>query len=183
MIVRVAIVGPESTGKTTLSRDLAAHYATTWAPEYLRDWVDANPGRVPMVPFEATVEIARTHAAREDERAAAASRVVFFDTDALVSVVYSSFYLGRVHPELAALSAVRRPDRTLLLAPDVPWVEDEQRDLQHGREVMFEFMRDMLVHHKRPFDVISGTWAERRERAVSLVDGFLAATGESADPR
>ena len=182
-MIRIAVVGPECTGKTTLCRDLAAHYVTTWAPEYLREWVDEHPGSDPLVGYADTVEIATRHAAREDERAAAASRVVFFDTDALMSQIYSAWYFGRVHADLAALAKARRPDHTLLLAPDVPWIADGQRDLPEGREAMFQLLEDALADHKRKFDVISGDWANRTERAKHVIDGILGRVEAPADPR
>ena len=79
----MVVSGPESTGKTTLTRRLADHFGTVWVPEYVREYLEARPRREPpsLVRFEDVEPIARGQIAAEDAAANAATRVLFCDTD------------------------------------------------------------------------------------------------------
>ena len=118
---RIAILGAESTGKSTLADDLAARHATVWVPEYLREFVDVE-GRVPREDDQ--LGIARTQLAREDAMAAQANGLLFCDTAPLMTAVYSRIYWGRVPPALLALEAAHDYVLTVVAAPDLPWVPD-----------------------------------------------------------
>ena len=101
---RIAILGAESTAKSTLAPALAARYGTLWVPEYLREFV-ATRERVPHEDDQPG--IARTQREREDAMAASpgARRFLFCDTTPLMTAVYSRIYWGRVPPALLALEA------------------------------------------------------------------------------
>ncbi|MDL2357824.1 MAG: ATP-binding protein, partial [Pseudomonadota bacterium] len=118
---RIAILGAESTGKSTLAAALAAHYGTVWVPEYLREFV-ATEARVP---FEGDqFGIALEQAAREDAAAAQARHFLFCDTTPLMTAIYSGVYWGRIDAQLAALARRGAYALTLVAAPDLPWVAD-----------------------------------------------------------
>ena len=85
-VARVAILGAESSGKSTLAAALAAHYGTLWVPEYLREFVETK-GRVPEEGDQQA--IARIQMEREDAAAANASRFLFCDTTPLMTALYS----------------------------------------------------------------------------------------------
>jgi NadR type nicotinamide-nucleotide adenylyltransferase len=118
---RIAILGAESTGKSTLADALAVRHATVWVPEYLREFVDVE-GRVPREDDQ--LGIARTQLAREDAMAAQARGLLFCDTTPLMTAVYSRIYWGRVPPPLLALEAAHDYALTVVAAPDLPWVPD-----------------------------------------------------------
>lgn len=118
---RIAILGAESTGKSTLADTLAARHATVWVPEYLREFVDTE-GRVPREDDQ--LGIARTQLAREDALAAQARSLMFCDTTPLMTAVYSRIYWGRVPAALLALEAAHDYALTVVAAPDLPWVPD-----------------------------------------------------------
>jgi nicotinamide riboside kinase len=130
---RVAILGAESTGKSTLAPALAARYGTLWVPEYLREFVETRQ----RVPFEHDqVEIARTQREREDAMSAlpAARRYLFCDTTPLMTAVYSRIYWGRVPPDLLAMEAAHDYAYTLVAGLDLPWVPDGlQRESEEVR--------------------------------------------------
>ena len=123
-------MGPESTGKTTLARDLARHYGTVWLPEYLRIWLDAKGA---VCEPEDLPKVVAGHQAAEAALARHANRVLFCDTDPLMTAVYSGFYYGHVPAWLDAAASARRADAYLLLDADVPWVPDPHRDMPHRR--------------------------------------------------
>lgn len=169
-LVRVVVMGPESTGKTTLTRDLARAYDTTWTSEYLRIHLDAKGGA--CEPADLPLVVAG-HAATEHVAARVARRVLFCDTDPLMTAVYSRFYYGHVPPWLDEAAGARRAHLTLLLDCDVPWVADPQRDAPHARETILGLCREELERRQLPYVLIRGSWPERLAAARAAVDGSL----------
>ncbi|MBD8532443.1 MULTISPECIES: AAA family ATPase [unclassified Massilia] len=135
---RIAVLGAESSGKSTLCGALARRYDTLWVPEYLREFVDTHD----RVPFEEDqYGIARTQRAREDAAAAAANAFLFCDTTPLMTALYSRVYWGRVNAELALLAATHDYALTLVTAPDTPWVADGlMRESEAVRQQVFAML-------------------------------------------
>jgi NadR type nicotinamide-nucleotide adenylyltransferase len=166
-IVRVAILGAESTGKSTLAEALAQHYGTVWVPEYLREFVDTR-GRVPFE--EDQYGIACTQLERENQAAARASRFLFCDTTPLMTAIYSRVYWNRVDEQLAALAAAHDYALTLVAAPDNPWVpdglmrdSDEVRQMEHGMVV------ETLEERRIAFVQVSGDLPQRMRQVMELL--------------
>ena len=132
---RVCIFGPESTGKSTLARDLAVRLGTVHVAEFARGLLDARDGRCD--PEDIPV-IARGQAAAEDALARQARRVIICDTDVLTTRIWSEVLFGSCPSEVAAEADRRTYDLYLVPDIDVPWVQDGQRYLGHRRE---EFMK------------------------------------------
>lgn len=172
-VKRVCIFGPESTGKSTLARDLAGHFKTVHAWEYARPLLDPQGGQ--CFPKDIPL-IVRGQIATEEALARQANRVLFCDTDVLTTVIWSETLFGDVPPWIRELADRRRYDLTLLLDVDVPWVDDEQRFFGRPdeRRVFFERCRAALELRGRPYRVIRGGWGERLEMACEAVRAVLA---------
>jgi NadR type nicotinamide-nucleotide adenylyltransferase len=169
---RVVITGPESTGKTTLARRLADHYATCFSPEYVRTYLEGLPPRDPpsLVLWEDVEKIARGQIEAEETAAREAKRLLFCDTDLHSTRVYSEHYFGRC-PEWIARAARERPYALhLLLDTDVPWVSDPLRDRPELRGEMFELFRRELFAAGRNVVEIRGSWQVRYDAALSAVE-------------
>ncbi len=169
---RVAVVGAESTGKTTLATMLADRFATTWVPEYGRTYSEVRGLTDPWTSAE-FVHIAERQAALEDAAALGANRVLICDTDVLATGIWHERYVDR--RRLPALDGLVRPvDLYLLTEPDVPWVDDGLRDGADEREWMTERFVEELTRRAAPFVRVAGAWDERDRVAVDAVATVLA---------
>jgi NadR type nicotinamide-nucleotide adenylyltransferase len=168
-VARIALLGAESTGKSTLAQALAARYGTLWVPEYLREFVEVN-ARVPREDDQ--LGIARTQ--REREQALArdprARDFLFVDTTPLMTAVYSRIYWGRVPPDLLALEAAHDYAWTLVAAPDLPWVPDGlQRESEEVRQRVHAQLVAVLDERRIPFTLLTGDLEVR----VGQVDALI----------
>ncbi|MET0648134.1 MAG: AAA family ATPase [Pyrinomonadaceae bacterium] len=176
--VRVCVVGAESTGKTTLSEDLAAHYRTCWVPEYGREYSELKLAAEGGYDFrsEEFAHIAARQCETEDEAARRANRILICDTDAFVTSVWHRRYLGARSPEVEGIVARhRRPDLYILTDISTPFVQDGTRDGEHVREWMHETFVEELRAQRRPYQSVSGTREERLRQSVGYIDDLLAA--------
>jgi len=166
---RVVLTGSESTGKTTLARQLASHFEADFVPEFVRDFAARKGAPIDFADHGA---IARGQMALEDEHMAAAPALIIQDTDLLSTVVYCDHYFGRCPEWIAETAAERRPDLYLLCEIDVPWVHDGIRDRGHMREEMQQLFRDAVRRSGVEFVVIRGSAGERFQAAVRAIEKF-----------
>jgi nicotinamide riboside kinase len=179
-----AIVGAESTGKTTLARDLAEALKlddglnATMVPEFLREFCE-DQGRTPY-PHE-QADIARVQSERI-ATAALSHRVVVTDTTALMTAVYSDYLFDDQTLYGQALADHAQASLTLLTALDLPWEADGlQRDGAHVREPVDALIREHLVQARLPFSVVAGQGAHRLQQALAAVRQALTAERRAQD--
>ena len=172
----IAIVGAESTGKTTLAQALGHSLAqgtgrrVAVVPETLREWCDRH-GRTPLAHEQAA--IVQAHHERIDA-AGARHDIVVCDTTALMTAVYSRLLFGDRSLESVAAALHARVAATLLTALDLPWVADgHQRDGAHVREPVDALLREMLAGHGLPYAVIGGTGDARLAQALAAIQPVL----------
>jgi len=166
---RIAILGAESSGKSTLCEALARRYRTVWVPEYLREFVDTM-GRVPFEDDQ--FGIARTQRAREDAAALQARDVLFCDTTPLMTALYSRVYWGRVDDRLAELARSHDYALTLVTATDTPWMPDGlQRESEEVRDLVHRMVLAELQERGIPYLLVQGDLPQRLRRG----EGALAA--------
>ena len=171
-IRRVCVMGPESTGKTTLCKRLAAHYGTAWVSEYARGHLDDKAAACEPADL---APIVRGQVAAEDAMARQAEAgVLFCDTDPLMTAMYAKLYYGACPDWLARAAGARRHDLYLVTDVDVPWVPDPQRDMPHRRAELLDRCLAELTSRGRPYVMVRGSWDERFETARQAVDEMLA---------
>ncbi|HEU0050467.1 MAG TPA: AAA family ATPase [Patescibacteria group bacterium] len=177
-VKRVRIVGPESSGKSTLTIDLAREFETVFVEEYARGLLDEYVAHREYKPGEVRYEdistIGRGQLVSEESMARIANRVLFCDTDLMTTVFWSNFYFGRCPGWIAKKAQERKYDLTLLLSPDVPWIQDAQRpmpDLKE-RQAFFNWWEAELKRRDEPYVVIRGDWKERWISAVKAVEAL-----------
>ena len=170
---RVCVFGPESTGKTTLSFELAREFNSIAIPEYARTLLECQDGQIAKADI---ARIARGQLALDASLLRQANRIAFSDTDLLTTVIWSEVLFGGCPAWIRAAAADQHFDLTLLLDVDVPFVGDSVRylpDLPEERRSFFERCKGMLIAHDRCFVEIRGSWEQRGEAARGAVAALL----------
>jgi len=172
-VKRVCLFGPESTGKSTLARKLAKAFNTVYVHEYARPLLDRSngqcmPGDIPR--------IALGQVAAEDAMALHANRMLFCDTDALLTTIWSRTLFDDCPEWIEELAVQRTYDLYLLLDVDCEWVDDQQRFLSQPeqRSAFFNLCRDVLQSRQRPYVLVAGNWEQRFRAAKEAVENLLA---------
>ncbi|QLG45635.1 AAA family ATPase [Costertonia aggregata] len=174
-IIKVVLFGPESTGKTTLSEQLARHYNTVWVPEYAREYLQNkwNNERKTCEPKD-LLPIAEGQIKLENELTQKATKILVCDTDLLETKVYSeAYYLGYCDPILEKYALQNTYELYLLTYIDIPWEADDLRDKPQEREEMFTYFHDTLKKHDKNFIIVKGDKKTRLNKAVKHIDNLL----------
>lgn len=165
MVKRIALLGGESSGKTTLAAALAKRLDTIWVEEYGRElWVKRDA----VLNFEDLLHIGEVQVLREEKALLHANRFLFCDTTPLVTAYYSRSMFGRVAPELEALA--RRPyHHSFLCAPDFPFVQDGYREDAVFRQAQHDAYRDALIDSGQSFTLLEGQLERRMATALAVL--------------
>jgi nicotinamide riboside kinase len=178
-VVRVAILGAESSGKSTLAGALAARHDSLWVAEFLREFVDTQK-RVPHE--EDQLLIASTQLAREQEcelkleqqlAQRGGGRFLFCDTTPLMTALYSRCYFERIDADLEELASRHAYALTLVTAPDGPWVADGlQRESAAVRQRIHRQLLAELAARAIPFLQVEGTLQQRMLQVERVLTSF-----------
>ena len=190
MLKKIVIIGPESTGKSTLCEQLAAHYKTIWCAEYAREYL-LKYGT--DYSFDDLLTIAKGQLALEDTSVSSIVNgewsmqqdsdspltthrsAVFIDTDMYVMKVWCEYVFGKCHQFILDEIAARKYDLYLLCNIDLPWVADELREYpnEEPRKELYQIYKDIMINQQTPWVDISGNYEERLEKAIAAVDTIL----------
>lgn len=169
-IKKIAIIGPECTGKSELSEYLAQHFNTCWVAEYARSYLDNLNTSYTESDL---IKIAHGQVRLEDEWITEANQVLICDTNLLVIKVWSNFKYGHCNEEILQLIKERTYDLYLLTYIDIPWQEDPQREHPDKREVLWKIYKEELEQQDTPFVEIRGEREARRSTAVKAIENLL----------
>ena len=175
-LVKVVLFGPESTGKTTLSKQLARHYNTVWAPEFAREYLQKkwNNERKTCEAVD-LIPIAIGQMKLENKLAKKADKVLICDTDLLETKVYSEeYYGGFVDEDLDKAAKENSYDLYLLTYIDTPWEEDDLRDRPEQRLEMFTAFENALKKHNCNYITLKGNKEVRFKKAIKTIDKIIA---------
>ncbi|TAH14518.1 MAG: ATPase [Sphingobacteriia bacterium] len=173
-IKKIVIIGPESTGKSTLCTLLADHYKTKWCSEFARDYLLTNG-----MDYKASdlVNIAKGQLALEEEVTSTIKNpsLLFVDTDMYVMKVWSEYVFGECDFFILDQIVKRKYDHYLLCNIDLPWVKDELREYpdEKPRIELFNIYKDLLINQSVPWTIISGSYEERLAKAIETVDAII----------
>ena len=193
-LIKVAVIGPESTGKSTLCELLAQHYNTLWCPEFAREFLLTHGTDYT---YDDLLYIAKGQLAMEDEYTQSLvgssefgvnssvqgsepgtlnSKLLFIDTEMYVMKVWCEFVFGKCHRWVLDQIIERKYDLYLLCNTDLPWVKDELREYPDlkTRDQLYHIYKDIMINQSTPWVDISGDHDERLRKAIKAVDQLMA---------
>ena len=174
-MIKVVLYGPESTGKTTLAKQLAEHYNTLWVPEFMREYLQKKwDSEKKLVTKEDLIPIAKGQLKLENEAAQQVENLLICDTNLLELKVYSEYYYNGFCPSEIKNEATKNNYSIYLLTYiDTPWEADDLRDRPENREEMFRTFEAELKKQGFRYKILMGTEKKRFETAVKIIDALL----------
>ena len=179
-IKKIVILGPESTGKSTLCAKLAEHYKTSWVKEYAREYLEENGSHYT---FENLYDIAKGQLVGEVEATTKLqdhyntknNTALFIDTDLHVIKIWSEFVFNKCDNRILTQIAKNKVDLYLLCNIDLPWVKDNLREYPDiiTRQKLFFYFKEEMTAQTTPWKTISGSYSERLQHAIKFVDEIL----------
>jgi NadR type nicotinamide-nucleotide adenylyltransferase len=182
---KIVVVGPESTGKSTLCSQLAQHYNTLWVPEFARDYLEKNGTDYT---YESLLTIAKGQVALEKEytnkamtitdnkQTATSHSLLFCDTDMYVMKVWCEFVFNKCHNWILNQIANRSYDLYLLCNVDLPWIKDDLREYPdlNTRAKLYHYYKDIMINQSTPWINISGNYEERFTKAIKGINSIIS---------
>lgn len=170
LIKKIAVVGPESTGKSTMAAKLADFYQTIWVPEFARNYC-ANLSEA--CTWQDEINMFYGQLALEEELLPQAKRLLICDTTFITVKIWSDETFGKSPQEVLDALPKHTYDFYLLLNIDLPWQDDPLRDFPHKRAYFMEVWHKELQALNANYQLISGTGDERFDNAKNAVDTFM----------
>jgi nicotinamide riboside kinase len=199
LLKKIVVIGPESTGKSSLCAALAAHYGTGWVPEYAREYLQehgmnysypdlmtiargqlaledkhAAIGRAPQPDKRASQRRAYGPAGGSTQSDGRANSLLFVDTDMYVMQVWSEYVFGRCDAWILDQIASRKYDAYMLCRTDLPWAKDDLREYPdlENRDRLFHIYRDCMINQGTPWAEVGGVGDDRIAAGIAAVENF-----------
>ncbi|ADR23276.1 hypothetical protein MATR_28750 [Marivirga tractuosa] len=163
---KIAIIGPESTGKSTLTKGLADHFHEPFVPEFGRKYLEENGSQYEKSDL---LKISKGILEAEQEQAKNAKHFLFCDTDLIMMKVWYEVKYGECHPYVLDKLSQKPYDFYLLCAPDLPWEADPLRENPNMREELYDRYQQELVNYRFEYGLISGT-KDRIEKGIEVIE-------------
>ncbi|WP_201554353.1 AAA family ATPase [Psychrobacter sp. 72-O-c] len=169
-VIKIAILGAESTGKTSLCRDLAAHFDSHWVPEYMRTYLQEKwDSEQKTCTWDDLLPIAQGQIDLENKLAKQTEQTtgyLFCDTSLFELMVYANWYYGDCPDAITQAALIHHYDLILLTKVDIPWVADDLRDSPHEREEISVCFANELIRHDKQFRRIGGNKYDRVRQVI-----------------
>jgi NadR type nicotinamide-nucleotide adenylyltransferase len=179
---KIVVIGPESTGKSTLCGYLADYYNTLWCPEFAREYLLEN-GTDYTIDDLITIAKGQLDEVQKHIEALQSQmdqtgivKPLIIDTDMYVMKVWAEYVFGTCPTFILDEINKQDFDLYLLCKPDIPWVKDELREYpdEKPRQELFQIYKDILINQQTPWVEISGGFEERNQKAAAAIDTLLA---------
>ena len=173
--LKIVLYGPESTGKTTLAKELAFYYKTNWVAEFARDYLQKKwDEKGEVCSLEDLPIIINGQKALEKKILKKSREIIFCDTNIVVTQIWSQTHFnGYCSPEILKAAKDSNYDFYLLTDIDVPWQKDNLRDRPNDREKMLSVFREVLEGYNFPYKFISGNIKTRLQASIKVIDKLL----------
>ncbi|MDF2438242.1 MAG: putative ATPase/kinase involved in metabolism [Bacteroidota bacterium] len=171
-IIRIALIGPESTAKSTLSEHLAKHYNTVWVKEYSREYLQS----VDNYTLADVLVIAQRQLETENELLKKANQCIFADTELIISKVWCLDVFKTCPQWIENNILPNKYDLYLLTFPDLEWEKDPLRENPYRREFFFNWYEKELKQIDATYTIIKGKNIERLNNAINAIENFIAGT-------
>ena len=168
-MLKIAITGPESTGKTALAKQLADHYKTVWVPEYSRNYLKRTNG---LYSEKDLLSILEGQIENENKLVTKANNYLFCDTDPLVIWIWSKVKFKKVDQRIEEVLKNHKYDFYLLTHPDLPWEKDDLRESEGKLNELFEMYLKKLTELGHPYAIVTGSGSDRLKRAIEAIEKF-----------
>ncbi len=169
-MLRIAITGPESTGKSTLAKTLAAHFKSPYVEEYSREYLNKLDREYE---YNDILRIAKGQLSKEIEAEVNANELIICDTDLLVNKIWSEYVFGKCDPWIIEKMHTHKYNLHLLTNIDIPWEADPLREHPHCRKELFDIYVKNLKAFKLPYAIVSGEGEERVNNAILEIEKVL----------
>ena len=166
-MLRIAITGPESSGKTTLCVALAEHYQVPYIPEYARIYLENTQGRYQCSDLDIIAQ------GQLKSLLSFKGQIAVCDTDFSVLEIWSKYKYNRVSEDIKKLVAKDYFDLHLLCTPDMPWEPDPLRENRKSRAELFELYKTNLNKYNKNFIVVSGPHEYRLKKSLQAIDCLI----------
>lgn len=177
MLKKIVVIGPESTGKSTLCESLAKHYDTIWCKEYARQYLSEHGTDYN---YDNLLTIAKGQIAGEDAATKKAIQEnkthVIIDTDMYVMKVWCEYVFNNCHPYILEQINERIYDGYLLCDIDLAWTADEMREYpdEQPRKELFVIYKELLINQTTPWGIVSGQGEQRTKNAIQIIDQLVS---------
>ena len=169
-ILKIAIVGAESTGKTTLCKQLASHYKTNYTDEKAREFFKKNSTKYSL---EDILKIDKLQEQEEFSKIKLSKKFLFCDSTAITSAVWAKFVFQKLPEELEIRFKSEDISLYLLSSNDIKWEFDPLREHEFQRDEIFEVYKNMFEQYQKKFVILSGQNSERFWNAVKIIDSIF----------
>lgn len=171
--MKITFTGPESSGKTSISKAVAAHFDAQWFPEHARKYLMERDGEYD---FEDIEQIAIEQ--EKNRNSMEKSGIKIYDTEATVLYIWSIFKYKKAAPKVKSLMEEQRFMHFFLCSPEgISWEEDPLRESPNHRAELFELYLEELHKQKVDFTILEGSFEERKGKAIEIIEEISLAKG------